>query len=267
MQKKLVIIKLGGSIITDKSKSTPTPRLENINNLSSEISELYKSGRYKFILVHGAGSYGHPIAKKYSLHLGMKTEEQSMAFSEINQIMLDLNKIIMESLIKYHLPVVNFIPHTFISQSAGKLRGFDYQLIKAALFKNRIPVLYGDCVLDNKWGCSILSGDTIVSYLAKKLTAKKIIFMSDVDGIYDSDPKQNPQAKLISQINNNNLSEVLQGLTLNNKFDVTGEMKGKILRIKQDLREIEINIVNGLKTDSLEKVMLLNQIGTRLLFD
>ena len=267
MQKKLVIIKLGGSVITDKSKSIPTPRLENINNLSSEISDLYKLGKYKFILVHGAGSYGHPIAKMHSLYLGMKTVKQKMAFSKINQAMLDLNKIIMQNLIKKDLPVINFIPHTFIIQTAGKFTGMQIKSINQCLINNQIPVLYGDCVLDSKWGCSILSGDTIVSYLAQKLGANKVIFMSDVNGIYDSDPKQNPQAKLIRQINNKNLAKVLTGLTSYNKFDVTGEMKGKILKIKKDLRSIEVNIINGLNKNNLKKIMQQNQIGTRLQFD
>lgn len=267
MIRPLLIIKFGGSVITDKNKATPSPRLDLISSLSKQIKKLHHQKNFQIILVHGAGSYGHPIAKKYSLHKGMKTTQQKLAFSKINQIMLDLNKIVMESLIEQNIPVINFIPHTFIQQSAGKLQPFDLTTIKQSLNQNQIPVLFGDAVLDDQWGCSILSGDTIISYLAAKLGAHQVIFLSDVDGVFDSNPKKNPQAQIILEINNHNLDQVIGQLESHHQFDVTGEMKGKILSIQKDLRKITVIIGSGFRKRAIKR--LLDEVPpySKLLFD
>ena len=55
-----------------------------------------------------------------------------------------------------------------------------------------MPVLYGDVVLDveDKIKMAVLSGDQIVKYLAENLKPKKVVLGSDVDGIYNKDPKK-----------------------------------------------------------------------------
>src|SRR3989344_3405932 len=79
--KKLIVIKFGGSVITDKKKETPTPNMKNINSLAKQLSQVSLGNRYKFIIVHGAGSYAHPLAKKYQLSKGMSTEEQKFGLT------------------------------------------------------------------------------------------------------------------------------------------------------------------------------------------
>ncbi|EKD90800.1 MAG: hypothetical protein ACD_30C00090G0021 [uncultured bacterium] len=264
--KKLIVIKFGGSVITDKKKETPTPNMKNINSLAKQLSQVSLGNRYKFIIVHGAGSYAHPLAKKYQLSKGMSTEEQKFGFALMNRQMLELNLLIVKSLQDYNLSAVGLAPHSFVTQSEGKLKKLDHKIVKYLLKGNQIPVLYGDGVLDDKWGCSILSGDTIVSHLAKKLKAKKVIFLSDVDGIYDSDPKKNPEAKLIKEINSENLEKVLEGITSNNPHDVTGEMKGKILDIKINLQGVPVQVLSGLKMGNLDKAVVQGLGGTRLQF-
>ncbi|MBI2011210.1 isopentenyl phosphate kinase family protein [Candidatus Daviesbacteria bacterium] len=266
MKKDLIVIKVGGSVVTDKDKVNPTPRLDVITNLTKQVKKVYSSKKYSLVLVHGAGSFAHPLAKKYNLHQGMKTKEQKLGMALTHQSLYNLNKLVLSALIKQSLPAITLTPHSFITQSGGKLNDFNYQIIKDLLGKDLIPLLYGDVVLDNKWGCSILSGDTIVSYLAKKLKAKKVIFLSDVDGIYDCDPKKNPHAKLIPLINNQNFKKVLAGITSTNKDDVTDEMRGKILSIKNNLAGAKVIIINGFKQISLDLVVDGHQLGTRLEF-
>lgn len=267
MKKKLVIIKLGGSVVTEKNSRTPQVRIDAIKRLAKELKILQDQGKYQFILIHGAGSFGHPIVRKYNLQKGMKTDRQKLAFCQTQQNMLSLNSMIMEQLLKVGLPVTTFTPHNFVLQQSGKLNYLEFGMIKGFLDKNFIPVLYGDMVLDDKWGCSVLSGDTTASYLANKLKVDKVIFLSDVDGIFDADPKKDPKAELISEITNINITQILKGLTSNNKNDVTGEMYGKIIAIKKDLRSIPVIITNGLKKDNLIRAADNNLIGTKLLFD
>lgn len=266
MSKELIIIKLGGSVVTDKQSNIAKPNLSAIKSLSQELAQIYLEKKYKIILVHGAGSFAHPLVKKFNIHKGMKTPEQIYGFCLACKGMLDLNLFILNQLLKNSLPAVSLSPRSFVQQSAGKFNGFDTTLIDIYLKNDQIPLLFGDMVLDDRWGCSVLSGDTIVSYLAKKFGASKVIFLSDVDGIFDSDPKKNPNAKLIEEVNNDNLAAVIKGLTVNNIHDVTGEMKKKIIEIKNSLSEIEVVICNGLKVSRLSQALLKKKfLGSRIL--
>ncbi len=261
--KPLLIIKLGGSVITDKLSKAPKANLKVIKSLARQVKTISKD--YQIILVHGAGSFGHPLAKKYQLNLGFKSEEQKLGFALTSNQMINLNQILISELLKNNLLAVSLPPHSFLVQEKGKLVNFDTKLIKDYLKNNFLPVLFGDGVLDNFQGCSIVSGDTLVPFLAKKLNPEKVIFVSDVDGIFNKDPKKYKDAEIIKEVNNQNLEEVLQGLTLNNPDDVTGEMQGKILKIKDNLKNIPVFIINGLAPKTLLEVDKKGQVGTKLL--
>ncbi len=267
MSSKLIVIKLGGSVITYKDSPKPKANLSVIKNIAIELEVLFKAG-YKIILVHGAGSYGHPLAKKYQLHKGMQTEQQKKAFAQIHLQMLKLNSLIMKELITKHIPAVTIPPHALAYKLNNELVYLNDQIIKRYLKINTVPVLFGDAVLDDRLGCSILSGDTIVSYLAKKLEAGQVIFLSDVNGVFDKNPKKNRDAVLISEINNQNINKVLKNLLISNSFDISGEMKGKILMIKKDLLKIPVLIANGLDKDILIKIIQQQkQVGTKILLN
>ena len=263
MKKKLLVIKLGGAVVTFKDSPKPLARSDTIRRLSKEIKQILKSG-YKIILVHGAGSFAHSLVKKHNLNFGMKYKRQKYIFGRVIQRMLKLNAILMGHLQKNGVSAVSLPPHTFITQSAGNLDQFEITLIKQYLKKGLTPVLFGDMVLDDKWGCSVLSGDTIVCYLAKKLKAEKVIFLSDVDGIYDCDPKKNPKAKLIPKITSKNINQILKGLSPTGRDDVTGEMAGKILQIQKNLKNQVVFIINGLNPDNLLKIYHQSPVGTKL---
>lgn len=267
MKRGLLVVKLGGSVVTFKNSSRPKARITVIQRLAEEIKQLVETHEYRLILVHGAGSFGHPLAKKYGLFRGMKTKKQKLGFGLTDQKMIELNSLIVSALLKNQVPAVGLPPRAFITQTAGKLESFDYSLIQAYLQEGIVPVLFGDVVLDTQWGCSVISGDTIIPYLSKQLQADKVIFLSDVDGIFDSDPKKNPEAKLIKEINDENIAQVLEGITANNSHDVTGEMQGKIVKLKNSLRGSKIFILNGLRSKSLKQAIEEHKrVGTCLLF-
>lgn len=263
MSKKLLVIKLGGAVVTYKDSPIPKARIYNIKRLVSELKLVYQ--KYRVVLVHGAGSFAHQMVKKSGIDKGMKTQQQKKAFSQTIESVLKLNSLIMKQLIKAKLPVITFPVHAFVTQSAGQLHQMDLKEISSSLENNQIPVLFGDMVLDDRWGCSVLSGDRIVTYIASKLEAEKVIFLTDVDGIYDKDPKKNSDARLIPEVNNKNFEAVLKGLSPTGRDDVTGEMAGKIKQIKNNLKNIQTFIINGFKQQALNQAAYLNRVGTRLL--
>lgn len=263
MKQKLLVIKLGGAVVTFKDSQIPKARISTIKRLAKEIKQISDQG-YQIILVHGAGSFAHGLVKKYGIDKGMQTKQQREAFKLTQKRMLQLNKIIMDNLTQAGLASVSLPPHTFVTQNKGNLYKFNPKRVKKYLDKNEIPVLFGDMVSDKSWGCSVLSGDTIVCYLGKKFKADKVIFLSDVDGIFDADPKKNPQAKLILEITSENINQVLKYLSPTKRDDVTGEMQGKIQEIKEWLSSVTVLIANGLKPGSLLKALGQYRVGTKL---
>ncbi len=261
----LIVIKLGGSVITYKNSRTPKPRIKVIKRLTNEILSLHKN-KYQILLVHGGGSYGHNLAKKYKLTSGLINRNSIIGLAKTLQSMSKLNSIIMAILEQAGLPAVSFSPHSFMTQTNGKLLGFETSVIEKILESGYIPVLYGDGVIDETLGCSIVSGDSIATFLAKKLGAEKLIFLSDVDGIFDDNPFKNKAAKLIKHINDKNFDQVLMSIKQNNNNDITGEMQGKILSIKENLHGKQVLIVNGFVEGNLSKGVRGQTVGTVIHF-
>ncbi|KAJ6661000.1 hypothetical protein lerEdw1_016801 [Lerista edwardsae] len=73
------------------------------------------------------------------------------------------------------------------------------RVVKDVLDSGYVPVLHGDCALDIEQHCCILSGDTIIEVLAKKLSPRRVVFLTDVNGIY-SCPPNSPGARLLDSI-------------------------------------------------------------------
>ena len=65
-------------------------------------------------MVHGAGSYGHILAKEYALHQGYKQESQLKGFSQTHAMMQRLNSLILDSFHKNHVNAVSLPPHALL---------------------------------------------------------------------------------------------------------------------------------------------------------
>ena len=95
MASDLIIIKFGGSLITDKSKLC-TPNIEAIQKICILVTKLNSLGK-KVIVVHGAGSYGHIKAKKWRLSEGFipTLNGQLSGLNEVREDMKNLNNLIV----------------------------------------------------------------------------------------------------------------------------------------------------------------------------
>ncbi|HVT01676.1 MAG TPA: isopentenyl phosphate kinase [Patescibacteria group bacterium] len=265
MSKKLVIIKLGGSVITDKKTNKPIFKKEVVKRIAKEIKSAQSKADFDLILVHGAGSFGHPSAKKYKLNEGYKDKTSALGVSLTKKTVLKLNLLVIETLQKEGFNAVLLESSTLINNSNKKINDFNTDPVKDTFSLNMIPVLSGDVVSDKKLGISIVSGDTIVSYLAKELKAKTVIFASDVDGIFDKNPKTNNDAKLIKKITSINFQRIIDQMKAHNINDVTGEMEGKLMNIKEYLVNTDSIITNGLKPNNIENCLLNRVNGTRII--
>lgn len=242
MSDKPIVLKLGGSVITDKNKPA-TANLEAIERLADEIFQAKVSS---LILVHGGGSFGHPVAKKYNLTEGYGDPSQVIGFSETHRAMTKLNGLVMEALINHDVNAVVVQPSSCVVTKAGRIQSIELKPIRRMLDMGIVPVLYGDAVLDSERGFAILSGDQLVSSLAMKFGAHRIIMGGDVDGIYNADPKTSPSAKLIKRVTLEELKTQKHEIEGAKSTDVTGGMLGKMRELIPAIEHgIQALIVNA----------------------
>lgn len=249
----LIILKIGGSVITDKHSSVPKVDFSNLNRLADEIA---KARPERLIFMHGAGSYGHVLVKKSGIGEGIKTKEQVLAFAEIQRLQNELDSIVCKALIERGVPAIPCQASANAVMDRGRLISMDAGAIKGMLDVGLVPVLYGVPAYDKNQKCSILSADQIASYLAVKLGAKKIIHGTNVDGVFTGDPNKNPDAKLIPEITPRNFDEVKQWLTGSTAVDVTGGMFGKVKECMDVAKlGVESLLVNALKPDYVRRAL------------
>lgn len=248
----MIIVKLGGSAITDKSRDF-TPRLEVIESVAEQVSQVKDT----VVLVHGGGSYGHPLAKEFELHKGFTHKSQLSGISQTRYSMTELNMLVLSVLIRKGVPAVAVQPSSCFVCSNKRISSAYLEPVKGLLALSCVPVLYGDVVCDSELGFCILSGDQIISYLADALNPEKVIFGLEVDGLYTKDPKKEG-AKLIRDITFDDLVFVSGEET----GDVTKGMKGKLSEIQTI--KTEVNLINLTKEGTLLKAVAGEVEGTRV---
>ncbi|MDH5451328.1 MAG: isopentenyl phosphate kinase [Candidatus Bathyarchaeota archaeon] len=257
---KPTILKLGGSVITIKGRPF-TPNKKAIIRLAEEIA---RSNVNSLIIVHGGGSFGHPIAKQYEINRGYKDPSQIIGFSKTHQAMTTLNRLIINALIDQDIPAIEIQPSSCIITKSGRIQIMEQRPFTKLLRMGFVPVLYGDAVPDSETGFAILSGDQLISTLAMRLNADRIIVGADVDGICTADPKTDSSAKLICHISLSELKKLLPKIGKAKAPDVTGGMVGKIVELIPAIeRKIPTIIVNATKPNNVYKALKNeNVVGT-----
>lgn len=244
----MIVIKLGGSIITDKSEYRKF-RKDTVSRLANEIAS---SGK-EVIIVHGAGSFGHIIAKENSIQDGFRDSTQVPAVARIMADTRELSGMVTEELLQAGIPAVSVPPGSCFVADGGNLRIDNEEPIRKLVGMGIMPVMFGDVVMDRQKGFCIVSGDQIMERLCEMFDPEKAIFVSDVDGLFDRNPKTDRKAKLIAQVSKGTLEHFEQ---TDGVADVTGGIRGKMesmLRMSSPGRECIL--VNGEKPGRLAHIL------------
>ena len=226
----MILIKLGGSIITNKEKPL-SARRKTIDNILNQIKRI----REPKILVHGGGSYGHYWSVKYDMHT--KPAKYDMrGVSIVKNSMIDLNKIILDSAVKNRINAYCLPPTDFMNGNKpikNKILTIN-EIAKSGL----TPVTYGDALWFGQKKSYILSGDVIMSMIGKILKPRLSIFILDVDGVYSNTKSK----KLIRDFKRE------KPIISKNKIDVTGGMTRKITEATNMSKSgLKVFFVNGNK--------------------
>lgn len=218
--------------------------------------EIKRADVSSLIIVHGGGSFGHPVAKQYKINEGYTDSSQIMGFSKTHQAMTTLNKLVTDALTNLNIPAVAIQPSSIIITKLGRIQTMEDRPLTKLLETEFVPVLYGDAVIDSDTGFAILSGDQLVSQLAIRYNADRILIGVDVDGLYTADPKTDPSAQLIQHITLQELKKLQNKIDKTNVTDVTGGMLGKILELIPALKHgINVTILNAQKPNNVYKAL------------
>jgi isopentenyl phosphate kinase len=247
-----VVLKLGGSVITHKD--VPFSANEaNIGRLAEEIAEARVP---QLVIVHGGGSFGHPLAKKYAIKDGFNGKSsQLLGFSETHQAMVTLNNMILKALIHCNIPALTMAPSSIIVSKSGRIVARIDERLKSLLHLGLVPLLYGDAVLDSDKGFAILSGDQLVASAAIQLNAERIVIGVEGNGLFKSDPKEG-RGDLIRTCTLRQLKELQKKVRKTTVHDVTGGMQGKIAELIPAVEKgITVVVVNACKPRRVYKAL------------
>ena len=216
------LVKLGGSVITDKSKPMAF-RPRTVRRLARELAPFVGEG---LVLVHGAGGFGHVRAAEYDLPGGLEGPRQVEGTAVVQRDVRDLNLRVIDALISQDVPAVSLPPAAWLELEDGRLARLDATPFQRALSRGLVPVTFGDVLPDTERGVAIASGDLLMAALAAVFKPEHSVFVTGVDGVYDGDPSDR-SSTLMTEVTREDLEGVGSGPG-EGVADVTGSMAGKL---------------------------------------
>lgn len=249
----LTILKLGGSVITDKTASQGVANVKEITRMAVEIANF----KGKLIIVHGAGSFGHPQAKKYAINTQFYTKGSIITHLSVKS----LCNIIVDIFNASGIDAIGIHPMCCMVSSGGRLSAMFFDQIKLMLSRGIVPILHGDVVMDIQLGTAVISGDQIVPYLAANLNANRLGIGSATAGVLDNNNNT------IECINTDNFDEVKSYIKGSENIDVTGGMLGKVQEMLQLSENTGIisHIFDVRKSGNIKRFFNDENIGTMIM--
>jgi len=238
--KEVLVFKLGGSLLTDKS--TPyTLREDVIKSVAVEIKECIDLGLIKnLVIVHGVGSCGHHPVLKYNLHKGFRNKDQLISMSKTQQIVNIFRKTIAKTFLEEGIPINLMHASSMVVGTKMVITDYTFNSLQGFLSLGMVPLIGGDMMYDTSMGFSVCGGDQLAVVLSRVLRANRLLFATDVAGVFDKDPKLGEHAQLLREININEVEHLLSKASESPKTDASGKMRGKLhslTSIKDLIRE------------------------------
>ncbi len=253
----VTLVKLGGSLITDKARPR-TVEKERLGRLAAEIA----AGRSGGCLVvgHGSGSFGHPEAKAAGLVGGaggrrLDSPADRMGIARTQSAAQALHRMIVSSLIDAGVPAYSQPPSGFLVADDGEPRGEAPAPLAAALRSGLTPVTMGDVAIDRRRGAAIVSTETVFEFLAGALPAleievRRVLWLGVVAGVLDE------AGRLIRRIDETNIEAAAAAAGGSSAVDVTGGMEHRLAAAWRLARAgVESLILDGREPGLLESAL------------
>ncbi len=236
-------MKLGGSVITFKGRTPPMVNERAVRRIVEEIVPYSE----RLVVVLGGGAHGHQAAKEYGYDNPETPRAQLLrGVPAIRHNMTVLATEVEACFRNAGLPAVVVTPFSSTILTERQIVEFPLRIIQMAMDASLLVITHGDVCFDTVYGASILSGDTIVTHLAHMLHARRVLLGTDVDGIYDCNPKTCPDAQHIPLIDLPHRGgwEFQAGPSASP--DVTGGMGNKVRAVIEASKYVEEIVVFNL---------------------
>lgn len=273
---ELVFLKLGGSLITDKTQRY-TPRLPRLESLAEEIhSALLEMPQLRLILGHGSGSFGHFAVQEYLAPLHYASREKRRpsrgdsfwhGFSEVWYRAAELNRYVMDAFHRAGLPAMALPPSAMVGASDGAIVSWNVASLQAAMDSGLVPVIYGDIVFDSVTGGNVLSTEALMIYLARVLGPRRILLAGLEGAVWADFPSRRSPIEKITPAAYAGLSARIGA---SHGTDVTGGMKDKVekmLRLVQDVPGLTVHIFSGEEPGNIRHALADSSLGTTIARD
>jgi len=264
---ELVLLKLGGSVITDKNQPF-TARLEVLARLGREIRQALEcQPELQLIIGHGSGSFGHAVAREYDTQRGNVHRRGWYGFAATALAAARLNQIVSDTLFEQGVSLVSFQPSASARCYRGQLTHLEIGPLQRVLEAGLVPVVYGDVALDEAQGFTIVSTEQIFDYLARALPVTRIILAGVVDGVYQADPLRYPDTPRYATITPADWDAVQAALGGSHAPDVTGGMLSKVrsmLDVVQACPGVRVRLLSAEIPNQLTSALIDSQcdLGT-----
>lgn len=260
MDDRLIFIKLGGSLITDKDKENHANK-EIIKELLKALFLCWEANPdLKVLLGHGSGSFGHAAAAKYHTRDGVRNLEDWLGYQKVWQAARALHNIVLDLGLQLELPLISFPPSAMISARNGQVSMWNLEPIAVALENRLIPVVYGDVVVDEDLVGTILSTEDLFVEMAANFQPDDVFLVGKEAGVFEDFPNCKT---LIPHLDSH--SPIMSAILGSESTDVTGGMREKVL-LMQKLCAMspitKVHIFSGLQPENLSKVLNGDEQGT-----
>jgi isopentenyl phosphate kinase len=241
----IILVKLGGAILTNKSSTCSIAPESQWVSIFEQVANVYKHHNQNLILIHGVGSFGHPQAKRFAVKDGAAqdaSKDMRKGVCLTHAAVLELHSHVIKTLTDMTIPAVSVTPFDHVVTSGGidatASTNFERMCHRAHILLQQgyVPVLHGDVVMDDKQYCTILSGDVVMRELSRYIpSVKRCVFLTDVDGVFDKDPKTHADAELLTDLP---ISQQFDHTSSHpSAADVTGSMHGKVKWARQIIED------------------------------
>jgi isopentenyl phosphate kinase len=210
-----VVLKLGGSVITDKE----TPETVDDDALGDAVDAIADADPDRLALVHGGGSFGHVAAADREMGRTDGSHDAADVWA-VHDAMRRLNDAVLGRLHNAGVPALPVHPLSVAARTEETELSLPLGSTATLLGEGFVPVLHGDVVGHAGSGATIVSGDELVTELATGLDADRVGLCSTVPGVYDADGEVIPQIT--------DVASVADALGDADSTDVTGGMAAKV---------------------------------------
>lgn len=274
--KELVLLKLGGSLITDKTQPY-TPRLDVMDDLALQIkTALQTRPDLRLVLGHGSGSFGHVPASEYHTRDGLPPRATPLAhrerdeseenywrgFAEVWYQASELNRFVMQALHKVGVPSIALSPVSSVIASEGQVSVWETTPLRMALSAGIVPVVYGDVVFDEIRGGTILSTEDLFSHLTRALSPERVLLAGLEAAVWEDFPAR---TRRIERITPASFEAVSAGVGKAAGADVTGGMESKVrqmLELVKTVPGLTVQVFSGEEPGNLIRALGGETLGT-----